>query len=134
MRYEDPYILHPEGLLLSMRIRAVGGRQSIVIKGKVDTGADISVIPEELIEKLSLKKSGYIHARGVFDEKPKPRRTFFIITTIGDQDSYRLEVISSHRENCLIGRDLLNQIVLHSNGPANYFMLRKSCSKCEVNI
>jgi hypothetical protein len=93
------------------------------VEAKIDTGADISVIPEELRKELRLKPRGIIYTRGPFEKESKRCPTFYITLSINLSFSFELEVISLHQKNFLIGRDLLNQIVLHANGPSEFFEL-----------
>lgn len=123
MKFKYSYDVFPPGLILPVRISVNGTRNGKQAIAKIDTGADISVIPEELRKELRLSPRGVIWARGTFDKEKKPYPTFFVTLSINDSFSFEIEVISSHREYILIGRDLLNQIVLYANGPSEFFEL-----------
>ena len=123
MKFEYSHDVLPPGLILSVFLSGIGKRNGKDATAKVDTGADISVIPEEVRKELRLLPRGVIWARGAFERELKPYPTFFVNLSINHSFSFELQVISSHREYFLIGRDLLNQIVLYANGPSEFFEL-----------
>lgn len=124
MRFNYSNEIFPAGLILTVNIQPYNGRQKKEIEAKIDTGADISVIPLNVKKELRLPLRGYIPVHGAFDDVAQNKPTFFITLSINNHFTFDLEVIASNRENVLIGRDLLNQIILHANGPSEFFELR----------
>jgi len=123
MRFEYSHDVFPPGLILPVHISMLGAGSEKEVEAKVDTGADISVIPEELRKEMRLLPRGYILARGAFDKELKLYPTFYITLSINHSFSFELQVISSPGKYFLIGRNLLNQIVLHADGPSEFFEL-----------
>jgi hypothetical protein len=123
MRFEYSLDVSPPGLILPISVSAIGTRNGKKVEAKIDTGTDISVIPEKLRKELRLLPRGVIKARGAFDKKSIQYPTFFVILSINHSFSFELEVVSSNRKYFLMGRDLLNQIVLNANGPTEIFEL-----------
>ena len=77
-----------------------------------DTGADMTVIPKEVIERLeeleTLTQGERIQCRGV--NGSRFLETYIVDLTIGDYNFDNLEVIAiPGRDYALIGRDILNR-------------------------
>lgn len=123
MKFKYSYDVFPPGLILPVYVSSIGTKDGKEVEAKIDTGADISVIPEKLRKELNLPPRGVIFVRGVFDRKLKAHPSFFVTLSINHSFSFDLEVISSPRKYFLIGRDLLNQIILHADGPSELFEL-----------
>lgn len=77
------------------------------LKGKIDTGASITIIPERIRKKLELQETGTRNVGGPFS-KPEPRSTYEVKFTINDIEFEIMPVISRPRPNVLLGRDLIN--------------------------
>jgi predicted aspartyl protease len=84
-------------------------------KAKIDTGADISVIPDKWVEELSLVPARVLPTLG-YDRIRKERPTYFVNISFDKFKFDFIEVISSDRENVLIGRDILNNLNISLNG------------------
>ncbi|MFN0196103.1 MAG: aspartyl protease family protein [Planctomycetaceae bacterium] len=123
MRFDYSHNLLPPGLLLPAFVRGLGTDDVAKVEAKVDTGADLTVIPDSTRRQLKLKPCGYTYCRGAFDDQPQRVPTYFIELSL-DQTTYtKLEVLARPRATLLLGRDLLNDFVLHANGPEEYFEL-----------
>jgi predicted aspartyl protease len=125
MRFKYSEQFFPVALILSVKISPLGGSSNRDVSAKIDTGADITVVPKELVKQLGLPPRGVIYAKGAFDTQAKAQPTFFITLSINDVFSFEVEVLSSERNNLLVGRDVLNQIILQANGPAKFFEITK---------
>lgn len=85
-------------------------------RGKLDSGASMTVIPARLVQQWRLRKQGLIRARA-FDGTPSVRPVYRVDIIIGARRFRRVLVTVSHRTNILIGRDVLNQLTILLNGP-----------------
>ena len=84
-------------------------------RAKLDTGASMSVIPQDWVERLRLMPLGVIDVSG-FDEEWREVRTYMVDLAF---DGFRfdwVEVIASRRDNVLIGRDILNHLKITLDG------------------
>ena len=79
--------------------------------GILDTGADMTVLPNEAVERLGLPRRGTMSVRGHGD-----RPLYYTNIEIAGHTFDRLKVITLERSNILIGRDILNQLKLLLNG------------------
>ena len=111
----------PAALILRVFISKGGTR--IECRAKIDSGADRSAIPDKIRETLNLKPRQAILTKGAFDKTAILRPMFLISIYIDNLFSFELQVLSRPSEYVLIGRDLLNQIVLHADGPSEFFEL-----------
>jgi hypothetical protein len=123
MKLSYSHDLFPPGLILPVRICPLGAKDGAAAEGKVDTGADRTVIPEPLRRQLRLPPRGVIRARGAFDAAFELRPTYYVTVILNDSLSFDLEAIASPARYCLLGRDALNQIILYANGPSEVFEL-----------
>lgn len=84
-------------------------------KAKIDTGADISVIPDNWVKEWGLVPARVLPTLG-YDRKREERPTYFVNISFDKFKFDFTEVISSDRENVLIGRDILNNLNISLNG------------------
>jgi predicted aspartyl protease len=119
-----PYTKRPpfDVLIIDVEIAKYGDPQKKTIKAKIDTGADCTAIPEEIIKDLNLSPSGACSSMGAFGDR-QDRPTYFITITINGLIEINRDVLSIDRNQALLGRDVLNLLVLCANGPAGYFDL-----------
>lgn len=90
---------------------------------KIDTGADISAIPEALKAGLKLKPEGSIKAKGAFSREAQECPTYYVTLSIPRCMKVDTQVVCLSRDGCIIGRDVLNRIVMRADGPAGVFEL-----------
>src|SRR4051812_38265315 len=86
------------------------------ILAKFDTGADQTVIPEDLAADLSLSIQGQTPAAG-FDNVTNLYFAYLIDLIVAGRNFVDLQVIASSNDHILLGRDVLNQLILTLDGP-----------------
>jgi predicted aspartyl protease len=97
-----------------VRVGRPGAAPAVLLPALVDTGADLSVIPQTLPARLSLPAVGRLAVAGV-DGVPHPVPVYAVEFAI---DTYRVIVRAvSLGRTPLIGRDLLNKMKAHLDGP-----------------
>jgi predicted aspartyl protease len=106
-------------------VRGTDGAGSVEAHALVDTGAAISAIPEDLRARLGLPPRGLARIRGATDARSKRRLTYYVIVAIPQIGSFLLKVAALPRADVILGRDLLNQVVLHADGPKEEFDLSR---------
>jgi predicted aspartyl protease len=88
------------------------------VRAKLDTGADLTVITEDLAQRLELVSSGSETFRG-FDGQPTVRATHYVNIEL---DGYSFKMVKvTYGSQVLIGRDILNKLEIHLNGKAQTF-------------
>lgn len=88
-------------------------------RAKLDTGASITVIPDSMVGELGLYAMSEILAFG-FDRTGFWRKIYLISLQVQEY-SFPVEVVSSPREDVLLGRDILNQFIITLDGKAQTF-------------
>jgi predicted aspartyl protease len=90
--------------------------QSVPITAKVDTGADISAIPESVIAQLELPMTGKLIVQG-YDGRLLDVSTYAAHIEIDSARFKVYEVVATHEPYALLGRDILNYFYVRLNGP-----------------
>ena len=92
---------------------------TVPLPAKVDTGADMTVIPRRLAVELGLTSFSRVLVQG-FRGQPKVTRTYPADVNVNGYTVEFVELILNDTENeLLLGRDVLNELVLILNGPAS---------------
>lgn len=86
----------------------------MALLGRVDSGADMTVLPEELAEALALPAIGSLPVTG---PGWRGRTRVFAARVEAAGESHLLEVLAMGSET-LVGRDLLNRWQVLLDGPA----------------
>jgi len=82
----------------------------------LDSGADITCLKEELLEKLSLEYCGYVKVRSATGEQILRTAAVLLQTPVGDYELIDVTIASTVKIN-LLGRDLLNKWKVTLDGP-----------------
>jgi predicted aspartyl protease len=99
--------------------------QSRISPAKLDTGADLSAIPQAVADELALLPVQTITAES-FDGTRTTLDTYAVTIEIAQVRFRYIEVILIPEDHVLLGRDILNHFYAHLNGPALTFDLRLS--------
>lgn len=120
-----PYsrIFTPPAPALHVEVRngQTGAIQRVL--AKLDTAADGSIIPEDLVKSLELTTYDEILAIS-FDGGLQRRVSYLIDLFFAGRVFTEIEVVSAPLPYLLLGRDVLNKIVIIFNGPQLTFEIR----------
>lgn len=96
--------------------------------GVIDTGADLSILPAEIVEDLRLSSFGErVHAWTYHkDQPPRHLDVYFVDLELADGLTLSTAAITSTRHNILIGRSALQRIRLTIDWPANTWSLENA--------
>jgi hypothetical protein len=106
----------------------VGGMTSPLMldySAKIDTGADISVVPAEVRKQMGIKPSIWSTSSGALGQTWRAIPLFFVRIRVAGGEWTDVEVTESPRDYVLLGRDILNQFILTANGPGGWFELER---------
>lgn len=95
------------------------------ISAKLDTGADLSAIPQNVADNLELLAARTILAEA-YDGTQTSVETYAIILEVAKARFRQLEVILIPEDYALLGRDVLNHFYISLNGPDLTFDLQLS--------
>lgn len=112
-RYDEKQF-DPPAPIVMVKVSNPYAKVSKKSKGKIDTGAFKTAIPEGWVEELGLIQAGETDVSG-YDGKIDRKWTYYANISFKECNFYT-EVIPANRKNVLIGRDVLNQLKVLLDG------------------
>lgn len=106
----------PPAPMVPVRLRSPGGLDSADLEGKLDTGADLCAVPEQLVETLGLPPVRVVRAAG-FLGGLQETIVYRVDITLDGIDFERIEALATRRSYAIIGRNVLRSLVLRVDGP-----------------
>lgn len=105
----------PPAPVLPVRIGPPGAEvEGVLLRVLVDTGADLTVVPEDVAVGAGLPPIGEVEVRGVGGEV---RRATLYAAEVEVADASEVVETVGLGEEALLGRNLLNAFVLTLRGP-----------------
>ena len=102
----------------------VSGTTSLSLRGKLDTAADLTVIPLSVVAELDLPPRAHIWARS-FDGTYSQRPIYYVRFRLEQHEvPVVVRCVATERTNVLVGRNVLNRFIITLNGQALRFDLR----------
>jgi len=99
-----------------------------VAMGKLDTGASNTVLPEALLKTLSGCIELLCETEGAMGQSLGEKYARRIRVSLdGGKNFSEVWALPTPKSHGLIGLDILNNYILHANGPARRFSLRRPC-------
>ncbi|MBS7648071.1 retroviral-like aspartic protease family protein [Candidatus Bathyarchaeota archaeon] len=120
MKYSFNY--NPPAPSLKVRLTNPTSTHSIELEAKLDTGADITVLPQHAISELRLIPAGRLSVTS-FDGREERKYTYFVNLQFNSFKFPMIEAISAKRRDALLGRDVLNLIKIILDGKTLSFEL-----------
>lgn len=120
MKYSLDY--NPPAPSLKVRLHSPFSTYSIELQAKLDSGADITVLPQQTISELRLIPASRVSILS-FDGREKWEYTYFVGLSFNSFKFPMVEVIGAKRRDALLGRDVLNLLKTELNGKTLSFDL-----------
>ena len=102
----------------------VTGVHSAALRGRLDTGADVTVIPERLVPQLGLIPKGLLWAHG-YDGTYSQRPVYYAQMTVEGLVVTAVRCIAAARNDALLGRNVLNHFFVTLDGKRLSFGMRE---------
>ena len=118
--YDDGF--DPPAPVVPLRVRLPGPDGWLQLMGLVDTGADITLIPQDIAER-HLPLAGVVGLRGVTGDVQQAA-VYRAETEIGGVA--RVTLVAGFGNETIVGSDVLNRLVLSLDGPARQLILGSS--------
>ncbi|MCP4419384.1 MAG: hypothetical protein GY805_22450 [Chloroflexi bacterium] len=116
--YDNAYSSGPALSIVEFDLKAIGSETAVRVNALVDSGADATIIPLTYLEQANVEQVGRArmrwgtHLSGSYDVYLATiqigSHTFFGVRVLGDKQG----------EEAILGRDVLNQMKVILNGPA----------------
>ena len=124
-KYNDtPTQFDPPAPVLEIFLSSPGIATSppVPVEGLIDSGADITVIPQKFVELLQLKLVDQLPAAGYEGaQSEKLADVYSVKVFIQDVGDYIIRVICSNSDCAFIGRDIINSWELFLRGKTSIF-------------
>ncbi len=113
--YSNAY--RPPAPALDVEIAHPGVSETpVTVIAKIDTGADITTIPEKILLQLQVPPCREVLAISYNGEEARQRTYLVHLTVAGTVYAYQ-EVMATSGDQFLMGRDILNRWVVTLDGP-----------------
>lgn len=117
--YEPPA---PE-LRVAISLPGVQGQSSVeVVRGLCDTGADITCLPSDLVERLGLIEVDEVEV-APYDGPSELKPLYAARLEVEGRQPRIARVVAVNGGGAILGRDLLNLLRLELHGPAGTLVL-----------
>jgi len=117
VRFDYDPGLDPPGPVLPVRVSAPGLAGGMLVPALVDSGADISVVPESVAAAIGLPAIGEVSVQAVGHDS---RKTLLFAAEVEVAGASAVIEVIAVGEDALLGRNLLNRRVLTLHGPRRY--------------
>ena len=121
--YDTNY--NPPAVVITVTVAGiVHHRPQVEVPALIDTGADITAVPDHLVDKLKLYPFGRLTMEDAKAMKT-PVLTYEAILTLTAKTTKKMEVILTPFPFVILGRDWLKDYYLLLDGPGKQFRLSK---------
>ncbi len=114
----------PPAAVVPVRLRAPSAHQNATLDGKIDTGADLCGVPEQLVIDLDLPPVRSVRVAG-FAGAPYDVVVYRVDVEIDGLVFPRVEALAIGRPYVLLGRNVLRTLVVRLDGPREQLELRR---------
>lgn len=124
MEYIYSRNFNPPAPIIELYISAPLSNASSLSIALIDSGADITVIPERIVSQLKLRRVDSMLASGFGKAMIEATVYSAILSIEGILKPTIYRILSWNEDYALIGRDLLNKLIAVLNGPSRELSLR----------
>lgn len=89
--------------------------QRRLVQGLLDTGAEVSVLPFEILTALQIPKASNMSVES-WNGSPTLVNTYIVTLEVADAHLDSIEVVAAPMQYAILGRDVLNHFILTLNG------------------
>lgn len=122
MKYLYTSNMKPPGLMMPIVISDIHRLKVKNIDAELDTGGGISSIPADIAKSWNLIPFETVDARGTFGSF-KEMEVYVIRIKFENGREIKAKVIKNNRNSVILGRNVLNSMILHADGPSGFFII-----------
>jgi len=115
MKYSFDY--NPPAPALKVRLTKPLSNQFVELQARLDTGADMTVLPEDAVDRLRLIPASRVSVLSFTGEEVL-KYTYFIDLAFNGYKLPMVEALGARRGDVLLGRDVLNMLKATLDGKA----------------
>lgn len=120
--YDSSFV--PPAPALTVAVSAVHSPdQRLDILALLDTAADLSVLPDTLVDELELAPVGETMVAG-FEDRAVPAAVYVVAVHIAGARLYPARVVTHLAKYALLGRNVLNSLFVDLDGPDLQFEVK----------
>ena len=116
MMYNYSGRVNPPGPFLNLRVAAAADSPALSVPALLDTGSDVTIVPEYIERDLALAAAEPGLAQGVLGPMSSEPR-FIAYISVEQGPPHRVKVLRWAGHFAILGRDILNHYVLTLDGP-----------------
>ena len=124
MRRRFSRAFDPPAPVVAVRVRAPGGHRHTTLDGRIDTGADLCGLPEQLVIDLDLPPVRSVRAAG-FVGTAHDVVVYRVDLEIDGLVFPRVETLAVGRPYVLVGSNVLRALVVRLDGPREQLDVRR---------
>jgi predicted aspartyl protease len=113
----------PPAPMVPVVLRAPAGVDAVAVEAKLDTGADLCAVPERHVAELDLPPVRTVRAAG-FVGALHEAIVYRVDITLAGVELARVEALSTKRPYVILGRNVLQRLVLRVDGPREMLEIR----------
>lgn len=115
--YDEAY--YPAMPVVELAVDGYAGRPPRALTALIDSGADGTMIPLDVLQAVDALFEDTVHMRGVLGESELVDR-YTVAIKIGSRTLHGIHAVSVPTgDEAIVGRDVLNFLVMTLNGPAH---------------
>jgi len=116
--YEYSRVYQPSAPVLEIGIRRTSQDFEVETEALIDTGADATILPIQLLQRINAKYRGSRSMRGIIGISRRVE-TFQVVVRVGNYFIPGIRAVADKQGNeAILGRDVLNQLRITLDGPA----------------
>lgn len=125
MKFSLSDAFDPPAPIVPVRVRGPEGTDVAEMDAKIDTGGDLSAVPEHHVTSLDLVPGRVVRAAGFLGGPEEVVLFRADIEIVGVRLPF-VEVLATRRPYAILGRNVLRHLVVVVDGPAGVFEIRAS--------
>ena len=118
----------PPAPMVPLAVGVPGGPDERHIEGKMDSGADLCALPEDLIVELDLAPVRVVRAAG-FGQPHQDALLYHCALRFAGWEFEHVEALATRRPYALIGRNVLRHLVVKLDGPKSVLTITDPASR-----